>query len=181
MAHLWIQRSGDGVLNWAMVPLAGQAYRLMSAEPYVRRADAASDCLEGELLTRIMRETTEDWLLLTPPGARLWVNGQEEFLGVCVLADRDEIRLQHGQRLYFSTERLTQVTSFPGSDHEALCGRCRQPIRKGTPAVLCPNCGAWSHQTEELPCWRYEGSSHCPLCDQSNAVEVDFRWSPIGV
>ena len=130
------------------------------------------------MLARIAHETGEQWFLFVPAATRVTVNGQEPFLGAQVLADRDEIRLSSGRRLYFSTERLAQVVPFPGADHEVICARCRTPITKGTLAVACPACGAWCHQTQELPCWSYPGSTHCPLCDHPNALDAGFRWSP---
>jgi len=181
MAHLWIQASAGPGQGWAAVPLAGWAYRFMATAPYVRRAATGSDSAGGEMLVRIVRDSVEHWFLLVPPQGRLWVNGQPASLGVRALADRDEIRLRHGQRLYFSIERLPQIAPFPGAEREVPCGRCRKPIKEGTSAVLCPGCGTWCHQTEELPCWRYKDSSHCPVCNQSNGVEVDYRWSPVGL
>jgi hypothetical protein len=181
MAHLWIQLSGAVGLRWAAVPLAGQLYRFVAAEPYVRRADAPCGPAGGELVVHINDEATDQWILLVPPKARVTVNGHKALLGSLPLRDRDELRLGNGQRLYFATERLPQVVAFPGAAQAIFCARCRNPIARGSLAVACPACGAWCHQTEDLPCWSYPGTMHCPLCDQSNDPEAGFRWSPNGL
>lgn len=178
MAHFWIPKMSDAGPCWAALPLAGSAYRFVEAEPFLRRADPQPARADSEMLVRINRDAAEQWFLVLPPEARFWVNGREPLLGSQILADRDEIRLVNGRRLYFSTERLPQVLLFPGADHEIFCARCRNPIVKGALAVVCPACGAWCHQTEDLPCWSYPGTTRCPLCDQSNDAEASFRWTP---
>jgi len=176
MAHFWFQKIIDDGKRWAALPLAGSSYQFTDAEPFVRRAGPAR--ADREALVRIQQGGIEQWLLLIPPTIPLWVNGRQPLLGAHVLTERDEIRFRTGLRLYFSTERLPQVVAFPGGSREMCCARCRNPIARDTPAVACPTCGTWCHQTEELPCWRYPGSTQCPLCDQSNDPEAGFRWTP---
>ena len=48
----------------------------------------------------------------------------------------------------------------------------------GTPAVQCPACGRWFHQSAELPCWTY--SDHC-LCPQPTALDCGYQWTPHGL
>jgi len=150
----------------------------MAAEPYVRRAAAESGPAAGEMLVRSDHGGAESWFVLATCAARLWVNGHQAPLGVRVLVDRDEIRLENGPRLYFSTERLAQVVPFPGADHEICCPRCGRLIVKGTPAVLCPNCAAWYHQKPPFSCWSYEAFMKCQLCGHSSEPEACFRWTP---
>ncbi|MGD0258899.1 MAG: hypothetical protein ABSD29_03650 [Verrucomicrobiota bacterium] len=181
MAHLWIQKTSESGQCWAVQPLGGSTYRFAAAEPYIRRADSPTSPIASELLVRMVHESTEHWFLVVAPESRLRVNGRKALLGSTTLRDRDEIRLGNGQRLYFTTERLPQVVAFPGAAQEIFCARCRKPIERGSLAVACPACGAWCHQTEELPCWRYPGTTQCPLCDQSTDSEIGFRWSPNGL
>jgi hypothetical protein len=103
--------------------------------------------------------------------------------GLCVLGDRDEIRMG-GELRYFSTETLASVEAFPGAERAVFCGRCRQKIEAGTPAVCCPGCGIWYHQdesanlaeSERLPCWTY--SEKCAFCGHPTALDTVFAWTP---
>lgn len=181
MAHLWIQKICEGGRRWAALPLAGSAYRLIEAEPFVRRASPRPAAANVVHLMRVVLDSVERWFLLVPPAARLAVNGRRPVIGVYVLADRDELRLRNGEHIFFSTERLPVVVPFPGAAREMSCARCRQPITRGAPAVRCPGCAAWCHASQAMPCWSYAGTTHCPLCDQSNDPEADFRWVPEGI
>jgi len=166
-------------LCWAALPLAGSTYGFTEVEPFVRRADPAHAA--SELLVRISHETPEQWLLVVPPGARIWVNGHKPPLGAHALADHDEIRFVDGRRLYFSTERLPEIRPFPGGGKEGCCGRCRNPLEQGVLVVCCPQCATFCHQMEKLPCWRYKDTTSCPVCDQSNDPDAGFRWTPEGI
>lgn len=179
MALFWIPIMREGGPRWAALPLAGAAYAFVDDEPYVRRADPTSPQGSGEILLSLnARSARSQWLLVAAPGSRLAVNGNEVLLGAYALLDHDELRLANGRRLFFSTERLPSVVRFPRSDHEIRCARCDSEIAQGSPAVECTRCGAWCHQSDLLTCWRYEGTTHCPRCDQSNSSEAGFRWSP---
>jgi len=93
-----------------------------------------------------------------------------------VLDDQDEI-LAGGHRLFFSTEELARVVSFPGLAQPAFCPRCKQKIDLGDQAVCCPSCRAWSHQSEKFPCWTY--AQTCALCQQqSTALDAGFNFNP---
>jgi len=179
MAHFWLVSARAAGACWAALPLSGSAYIFVDAEPFVRRVESLAEAARGAALLRVNGEAAaEQWLLVVPPGAKLRVNGSEMLLGAHILADRDELRLAGHRRLCFSTERLPRIIPFPGADHVIFCARCRGPIDKDSPAVLCPGCGAWCHQTDDLPCWSYPGTTRCPLCEQSNDPEAGFRWIP---
>lgn len=178
MAHVWIPVADAAGPAWAALPLAGQQYHFVSTEPYVRRAEVTAGPAAGEMLVRSEHAGTECWYVLASWAARLWVNGRQAPLGVKVLADRDEIRLENGCRCYFSTERAAKVVPFPGTDHETVCPRCGQPIEKGTPAVLCPECATWHHQASPLTCWWYEASMQCQNCEHSTEPDAGFQWTP---
>jgi hypothetical protein len=55
-----------------------------------------------------------------------------------VLQDRDEIRAGAVGALFFSTETLARIAEFAGSDRAIYCGRGRQAMPNGDPAVRCP-------------------------------------------
>lgn len=82
---------------------------------------------------------------------RVTVNGVPA-LPLRVLQDKDEIRIIDGERLYFSSDGPAEVIQFSGGT-SVRCGRCQGPMQEGKGAVCCPRCGAWHHQTGELPCW----------------------------
>jgi hypothetical protein len=179
MAHFWIPKLIDARSCWGALPLGGSAYEFIDVDPFVRRVELPAATAGGEMLLRANGDAaTAQWLLVDPPGDKLWVNGREVLLGAHLLADRDEMRFPNGRRLFFCTERLPRVIPFPGAAHEIFCSRCRNPIVKDSLAVECPGCASWSHQTGDLPCWNYPGTNHCALCDQSNDPDAGFRWAP---
>jgi len=152
MAHLWLQ--ADASDEWNIVPLADGAVSVNSAG--------------------LLRSATEEeaWILVGPASVR--VNGHPLDTGIRVLRDRDEVRVG-ASRAFFSTETLPTIVPFPG-ERPALCPRCKLDILAGSPAVRCPRCRIWHHESEEYPCWLYNAS--CANCDQPTALDADFRWSP---
>lgn len=162
MAHLWLhEASGDGAGKstpggWSPVVLEGDS-RVVPSAQLLRRTSAERG----------------SWVLVGPPAVR--VNGNPLDVGIRVLRDRDEL-LAGGVRTFFSTEALAAVVPFPQSEMPTFCARCKLAIASGAPAVRCPQCGVWHHQSEELPCWTY--APRCALCDQPTALDAGFRWVP---
>jgi len=116
------------------------------------------------------------WIMLAGRRIAVRVNGQPLALGIRALRDKDEI-VAGGHRLFFSTEELARVTPFPGMERSVFCPRCKQKLEPGDPAVCCPLCRAWSHQSEILPCWQYAPT--CALCQQqSTALDAEFNFNP---
>lgn len=118
---------------------------------------------------------SRQWALIASTNADVRVNSGVVDGGLCVLADRDEIRIGD-TAMYFSTESLATVEPFPGAERPVYCGRCRQLIDIGAPAVRCPGCGVWYNQSAELPCWTY--SEKCVFCPTLTALDAEFAWSP---
>ena len=171
MAHLWVQDD----CGWDAVALVGAQCDLASRATR-RTPDAAQAAADlGATLVRADVGGSKIWALITPPKADTLVNSRELHAGLCVLSDRDQIRIGD-QTQYFSTETLATVQPFPGSDHPVFCGRCRQQIEVGTPAVSCPDCGIWYNQSAEFPCWTY--SSKCTFCGHPTALDTGFSWTP---
>jgi len=172
MAHLWIQNGcgWDAVtLDSAQIGLAAFATRQAPEAAHAATAET------GATLVRSDAGGTKIWALIAPPSADIRVNSRPVRAGLCVLADRDEIRIGNQTR-YFSTETLAAVQPFPGLDRPVFCGRCRQQIEAGAPAVCCPNCGIWYNQSAEFPCWTY--SSKCTFCGHPTALDAGFSWTP---
>ena len=163
MAHVWFRNPGEVnrgpsvPAEWSRMPLDADA---LAIHPSVR----------------LLRRTTagrEDWLLVGTPAVR--VNGVPLDAGIRVLDDRDELRTDD-DRTFFSTESLAAIAPFPGDERATFCPRCKLEIAPGSPAVRCPHCGVWHHQSDELPCWMY--AEHCTMCDQPTALDAGFRWTP---
>jgi len=123
-----------------------------------------------------LRGVGHSWLLLAARAARVRVNGELLGLGCRVLRDRDEVVFGKS-RSYFSTEKLACVEAFPGAAEKVFCVRCKQPIESGSPAVQCPGCQRWYHESIDLPCWTY--GEVCGLCPHPTALDAGFRWEPL--
>lgn len=175
MAHLWVTEAPE---VWAVLPLDAEAFSLAQNPP--RRVPVATAPAAGKVLVLCTQaRETPSWILLADTEREVRVNGVPLQMGLRVLADRDEIRVRDVGTFFFSTECLARVESLPANKQDVFCPRCKQEIAAGTPAVKCPQCAVWHHQTEELPCWTY--SATCALCPQPSGAETGFRWAPDGL
>jgi len=177
MPHLWKEdrTAGTGEPEWVVQPLNGEAA--------VPLADASA--VAGRAVALLLRSRTdqgETWLVMnaTPAGGApgVTLNGAPLHAGIRVLADRDEIRVAGLGRVFFSTEQLARIDPFPGADTSTFCPRCKQAITAGSPAVKCPACQRWYHQSDEYPCWTY--TEQC-LCGHPTALDSGYRWTPEGL
>jgi len=180
MAQLFIE---DGV-EWLVAPLDGGAYVLSSdAEPPLRPRLVSNGLVSngeagsGPVIERAAELSEEEtWVVLHAPGSALRINGTALATGIRVLSHRDELCLTGvAGRVFFSLEGLARVDPFAGVEG-SHCPRCQQPIEPGTPAVRCPQCKVWYHESEEFGCWSY--SATCSLCDQPTEFGAGFRWTP---
>lgn len=175
MALLWLQVT-DG---WSARRLDAAQYELSSA-PIPIAEEAPINAASGKTarLIRTDRSGMSTWALITSQNSGVRVNSRGVTAGLCVLTDRDEIRTGDGSQYFFSTETLATIVPFPSSDRPVYCGRCREPIEVGAPAVRCPgpDCGIWFNQSAELPCWTY--TEKCPFCGFPTALDSGLSWSP---
>ncbi len=155
MAHLWTLDSSN-------------AWRASQLEDRFDLPDGAS------VLVLTSADAQDAWTLLTA-SRDLRLNGAPVRAGIAVLEDRDEIRLP-SLAAWFSTETPARVEPFPDSIARGVCPRCKQTIAAGSPAVRCPGCHLWHHQSEELPCWTYAPT--CAGCAHETALDAGLRWSP---
>jgi hypothetical protein len=172
MAHLWIRDE----LGWGAQRLPDAGFDL-AATPGARSRDRGRPAPAGEVarLVRANPEGRAAWTMIASSGADVRVNSRTVPAGLRVLADRDEIRVGNDV-LYFSTERLAAIEAFPVAGRVVFCGRCRQQIDPGSPAVCCPSCGIWYNQSPDLPCWTY--SDKCTFCGHPTALDAGFAWTP---
>ena len=174
MAHLWVR---DGEVEWAVLPLDGDAMDLSAYPPRPLRHSRADGAQESPvLLMRTVTAGDADWLLLSGPRGGASVNGMPVAAGIRALSDRDQVHVRGIGALFFSNETLARVEAFPGSDHKLFCPRCKQAIADGALSVRCPGCRVWHHQSDPLPCWTYAAS--CALCPHPTEANARFRWTP---
>jgi hypothetical protein len=136
-------------------------------------ADAASD---GASLVCTTGPGGERWLLVAGARHNARVNGLAVLTGARVLTDRDELALPGHPPMFFSAEAVPAIEPFPGTAQPIFCPRCKQAIEIPMPAVRCPQCRVWHHQSDDLPCWTY--GSHCALCAQVTNLDAGLRWLP---
>ena len=175
MAHLWT-RDDSG---WIAHTLSRKMYDL-SAFGGARTVSSASTSGEARgataKLVRVDFAGSEAWALMSASGSGVRIGGEKLPTGLRVLRDRDEIRSRAGEQYFFSIEALVAVTPFESPGRDVFCGRCRQRIASGAPAVRCPGCGVWYDENDELPCWTY--AETCAFCGRSTALDLGFAWSP---
>ena len=174
MAHLWNFSESGG---WTPLALGSASFAIVDGQP-VRVSDLTSGATEPPPLAirHVGDGDNISWILITRPGATVRVNGVAAALGIVALADRDEIRAVDGSVLFFSNETLARVEPLPASVVGGFCPRCKQRIAADEPAVRCPACGLWHHESEAMPCWTY--GPHCAACSQETALDAGFRWTP---
>lgn len=121
------------------------------------------------------------WVLAAPFGAGVAVNGEPAHAGLIALADRDEILLETGERMFFSLAAVAALEAFDAPPPGLRCPRCCRLFAASLPIVRCPGpgCGVIHHQTDELPCWTY--TARCAVCPQSTALDQAPRWTPEGL
>jgi hypothetical protein len=171
MAHLWIQ----GASGWEAQKLEGMQLDLDAIlAPQVRDTKPGIRS-RGARLIRADAGGSPVWALIVSRNSDIRVNGRAVLTGLCVLADRDEIRT-NSEKYFFSTETLATVEEFPSMERPVFCGRCRQPIDPGSPAARCPGCSVWCHESADLPCWTY--TDKCPFDGHPTALDSGFLWTP---
>ena len=183
MSVLWTQ--DDENRKWTPTALEADAYALLAdGVCSLTGRDAGREETEAQtILVRMASESDEKFVLLCPVGFAIRVNGSSLPLGVRVLRDHDLVEITGRPtqtfRAVFSNERKAKVVAFAEA-HSPNCPRCKQPIDRHDPAAQCvnPNCGAWFHASEQLPCFDY---APCSLCGWPTTLGGDFLWTPNGL
>jgi len=169
----------DGDEGWAVLPLAGEAVSLAAPLPRVVAAGREAVGAEAVVLLRHGDGAARRWLLLAGKEGAVRVNGLPLVGGLRLVEDRDEIWPRGEAPLFFSTEELARVEPFPPQEGAKFCARCKLEVEAESPAVRCPDCSVWYHQTEAYPCWTYGPT--CALCDQPTNLTAGYRWTPEGL
>lgn len=169
MATIW---SRNEEMEWAPRELPSDGLALFS----IIGPGSVEKPMESGPALRPLASPRPTWILLAPAGDDVTVNGESVPTGIRTLRDRDVIQLDDRGPVYFSSERLARVTSCPKTERAIYCARCKTLIEAGSPAVECPRCSAWHHQTAKLPCFRYDET--CSLCQQPTDFDAGFSWCP---
>ena len=204
MAQLFVQ---DASNLWSAFRLTEDVYRLSLAAPHKdathesQRATRSlrSPIVEPDRVERLSREgallvrhvgagnasrtpdsptSSAQWAVLTGSGTPLRINGVAIPVGIAALRHRDELCIEGGAPLYFSSERLVSVETYCDDD-SPRCPRCTLPIERGDAYVCCPDCHVVHHQLPERECWSYMPT--CSQCPQSSDLKAGYRWSPEGL
>lgn len=174
MAHLWIADRDSG---WCVLPLDETEYSLAQYPPRpIGTQHVIGERADDVLLLPSRDSVQTTWAVVVGSRRSVQVGGRPLALGLCVLSDRDEVRIEGVGTIFFSTETLAHIEPFPSADHECCCPRCTLEIKAETQAVRCPNCGVWHHQSGERDCWSYAPS--CAMCTHGTALDAGFRWAP---
>jgi hypothetical protein len=119
-------------------------------------------------------------LLLSPPGARVRVNGQAA-PRVALLAVKDQVQVGGGPLLHVTAYRAARVRPTPPDRLGKECPVCRAPLAVTT-VYVCPGCGTAMHcEGEEegpdrLECARL--SSECPTCRAPVVLRAGWAYLP---
>lgn len=176
MAHLWVRETAA---QWAIVSLAGKAVSIAEIPPKPVPPGSVFAPRSSGVILLGSDGAPGVWALIAGQGTDVRVNGTTLASGIRILDDKDEITVGYNPPIFYSTERLASVEEYPGADATAFCPRCKQALRPNHPAVKCPGCSVFYHQSEELPCWTY--SEVCALCPQVTALDSGYQWSPEGL
>jgi len=166
----------DGGEGWAVLRLEGEAVSLAAPLPRVVVAGREAGDVEAPVLLRHGDGVACRWVLLAGGEGAVRVNGLPLVGGLRLVEDRDEIWPRGAAPLFFSTEDLARVEPFPPHEGAKFCARCKLEVEAESPAVRCPGCSVWYHQTDEYPCWSYGPT--CALCDQPSDLTAGYRWTP---
>ena len=183
MAQLWIRQNDAEPSAWAVVCLDDSGDTLcLTGEPHRPVVTGAGG--EAQWPAYVVRHADRDasgqdgWLLFASGQMRVSINGDRLDLGVRALRDKDEIRVNEATML-FSNDQLARVLPFPGIGRPCQCPRCQSEVELGSPAVRCPVCGIYYHQSGDTPCWTY--AEKCAVCDRPTSLEDRCLWTPEGL
>jgi hypothetical protein len=181
MALLWIPQ--DQPPHYAAALLGAETAYIVKAgtgrELQISRGTASDLSSPGTVMIRSSSLTGSNrvvWCLYCSTPGTVRVSSVPVLTTLSVLRHRDLVTMPGGSHFYFSTESLPQVVPFPGSSQEAVCPRDHQPIQENTPAVQCPRCHTWYHQTDDCPCYTY--AETCASCKGHTTLEAAFEWVP---
>lgn len=179
MPYLWFVEEES---RWEAMPLSELPVDVGADVPRAVAAEPSSTgtkrvpIQKATLIVPVKDGACQTSVLIWSPDETVRVNGWALTTGLRVLADKDEIQIGDRVPLFYSSESVAEIETFPGSDREIFCPRCTLAIQKGQSVVRCPNCQLIHHQDVELGCWVY--APGCASCSYPTAMDGGFRWAP---
>lgn len=174
MAHLWLRKKAP---EWTPHPVAVSEFDLKSFLAEALENDPAVNRAPSDVrLFKTKADDQENWVILAGHESGIAINGLPLLFGIRVLRDRDEIRWGPEGFAFLSLEEPASVVDLPQGGSKIFCPRCKQEIMPGTPAVQCPGCRVWHHQSETLPCYTY--AENCATCMRKTQMDGEYDWSP---
>jgi hypothetical protein len=177
MPFIWI-RDDDRI--WSALPLTDHPVDFSHSIPKESSTeDFVNAQIEGAFLFPVGDDRPiKTWALLWGRDRDVRVNGLRSFpVGIRVIADRDEIKVDTGEAIYFTAETLPVVETFQGSDHDIFCPRDKKKIEPGSQIVRCVECGLIYHYNTDKAHNCFEYSELC-LCGHPTRLDAGFRWVP---
>ena len=119
-------------------------------------------------------------LLLSPPGARVRVNGQPA-PRVALLSIKEQVQLGSGPALHVTAYHAARVRPTPDDRLGQECPVCRAPLA-ATTVYVCPDCRTALHCEAEdkgpdrLECARL--TSECPTCLAPVVMQEGWAYLP---
>lgn len=177
MPYLWYCETREGNPEWAAAELPDRPVELAVPAPRQWSPEVAPPERAVVLGRADDDRLVDTWVLVWGRERAVRVNGVLTATGVKVLSDRDEIRVDGGEPMFFSAESLPRVEIFASADADVYCPRCKKVLEPGTPVVRCPKDKLAYHYSEdkEHNCWSY--SSKC-VCGHPTAMDGNLEWSP---
>lgn len=165
MAIVWWACEGN---SWEWKEVDAEWIDLTSIPPRFSAHDSANAEMGAQIAHSPADAAEADgWFLMHPRDSRVWCNGRPSVLGMRVLIDRDEIRVEGVGRFYFSTETLPKSVPYPKDADPAMCGACAQQINPGDWSCTCPDCGVCHHDT-----------ARCGACSHPLDPGIEFSKCP---
>ncbi len=190
MATLWVPSQSN---QWRPFVLQTDVYDLGQLLAGTDSGLSAAVHVSQAVLVKTSAANTALWVLLTSPDSSvsLMREGIDSPAGIRVLKDKAVIRIGLSGNLFFSEEVLAAIETFPGMDRQMTCPRCKQAIGPQTPAVRCPSCGTWYHQTDTLPCYSLpvreekpgdrgakKAPPQCVICGRISVLNGEYTVTP---
>jgi hypothetical protein len=152
MPYIWYREGSDVWTAWSLsegtLDVGGDTPKEYSPEESCDRRNSGSAEVPsngGAVVFRVDDDRlAETWVLVWGREREVRLNGLRLSTGIRVLADRDEIKIDSFEPVFFSGESRPRVELFPGAESEVICPRCKRTIEKNSSMVRCDIPRRWT-------------------------------------